>query len=402
MKIENVQSVKNIPDKLHPQFLKQGEFFVSKVLEVRGDTAILKSAQGTLLTARLLGDLGLASGDYVETVVDEAHGNRYVLRLLDVSGGDEKTTASGGMTTMAGAGVQNPRGQMLHSMLPMLKKNAGLEPKMAEFMARNSIVDTPENIETLTRLVKGELKTGQVLLQMQGESARAGTVSVNTVAALVQPGVFESSVILNAIPSAANTQTATASSGAAVLDTVASEQLPVQNSANTNINIAQPQQADSQMAVVMPPSTVQSGQSAKAEVQNAPVGTAGIQNGIPIMTVSEDGRVAQAVTSAIPTMTTPINNEKWPGMPVMSHPASDAQQPEMPVMSHAVTDAKLPGIPAVNVPVDGKGLPADVPPPDMLAGQLLSLIVDLKDKKTLPAQLKKAVEEAGYSVVSIS
>ena len=378
MKIENVQSVKNIPDKLQPQFLKQGEFFVSEVLEVRGDTAILKSAQGTLLTARLLGNLGLASGDYVETVVDEAHGNRYVLRLLDVSRGDGKPAAPGNMTTTAETGVQNARVQMLHGMLAMLKKNAGLEPKMAELMARNGIADTPENIETLARLVKGELKTGQVLLQMQGEAARAGTVSANTAAALAQPGVFEASVISHTMPSAANTQTAAASPGIAALDTAAAEQLPIQNSANTNINVTQPQQADAQKAAVVPQSSVQSDQAAEAEVQKIPANTVGIQNGVPEFSVPADGGVAQAARQDIAATNHPITGSKLPGIPAVNDP---------------VIGVKLPGVPAANVSGNGMGLPADVPPPDMLAGQLLSLIVDLKDKKTLPAQLKKAVEE---------
>ena len=170
MKIEHVQAVKNIPQKQQPIHLKQGEIFVSEVLEVNGKTALLRSDQGTLLTARLLGDISLLTGDHVETVVDESGNGRYVLRLVDVSRHIANRASGDAVQAQDSAAAQSIKVQTLHSTLAMLKKNAGLDPKTAEFLAKNGIAGTPENIDTLGRLAKGEQKTAALLMQIRGEA----------------------------------------------------------------------------------------------------------------------------------------------------------------------------------------------------------------------------------------
>lgn len=338
MKIEHVQPIKNIPDKQQPQLFRRGEFFVSEVLEVRGETALLKSAQGTLLTAKLLGNLGLSAGDHVETVVDEALGNRYVLRLLDVSRGDGQT-ANGAADATANTAAQSIRAQTLHGMLAMLKKNAGLEPKMAEFMARNGIPDTPENIETIVNLVKGEMKTGQALLHLQGETARAETASTNMAASLAQNRVFE----LSALPSAA-AQPPAGTAAAAASAFTAAEPLSSPNSTAVDSSAGQPQQISTLTTDnAIPQVALQTEQSAEAAVTKLPADTAGPQANTSVF-IAAGGAAQQEISAG-------------------------------------------------NGPVSDAGLPVNTPTPATLAKQLLSLFVDLNDKKTLPDQLKKTMEE---------
>ncbi len=373
MKIENVQSIKNIPDKQQPQILRRGEFFVSEVLEIRGDTALLKSAQGTLLTARLLGDLWLTAGDHVETVVDEANGSRYVLRLVDVSRGDRQSAADGALEAPVNTAAQNARAQMLPGMLAMLKRNAGLEPKMAEFMARNGIPDTPENIETLTRLVKGELKADQVLLNMQGEAARAGTAIANRSATLGQAGFIES---MAAKPiAAADTQAAAGVINPAAPDTSAAGFSPIPDNAAAN-TVAMQHTNVSKTAVAMPQTAGNVLQTVTDVPQNAaPTGqpnTAVVQTSAPDAKVFQHGK-----TLSLPT-----------DMAAQQPPATVFDGAAAGIASQAVRQA----VSTVNDYAAGTKQPVDVSPA-VLADRLITLIVDLRSQKTLPAQLKKSVEE---------
>jgi hypothetical protein len=184
MKVENIQLVKNIPDKLLPQLLRQGDFVMSEVIKVEDGTALLRTAQGMLLSAHLLGELGLMAGDHVETVVDEAGQGRYVLRLLDIAHGETVMPEPGQAETAA---TQNLKSQTLYSTLNILKKNAGLEPKAAEFMARNGITATPENIGTLTRLADGGPRVAQVLTQMMVDAQLSAGVERAATEVGIQP-----------------------------------------------------------------------------------------------------------------------------------------------------------------------------------------------------------------------
>lgn len=367
MKVENVQSIKNIPEKQQPQLLKQGEFFVSEVLEVRGETALLKSAQGTLLTARLLGDLWLNAGDHVETVVDEAHGSRYVLRVVDVSPG--QASNSGVPETPSNTAVQSVRAQMLYGMLTMLKRKPGLDPKMAEFMASNGLTDTPENIDTLAKLVKGELKTDQVLQDMQGEAARAGTVLANRSASLGQGGAFETAVtpaaaadvpvVTAAAPVAAQAQPVT---NPAALDMESIEQPPVSDSAA--VGAASVQQTKVQKTVAAAPQAVELPAPPEAVAVQAPAENPAAQPADPMGGMPADTSGQQAPAVAIGTAA-----------------AGSAAQ--------AVQQA----VSATSDQTDGAKLPIEVWEPAVLAGRLAAFVVDIRSRKTLPAQLKKAAEE---------
>jgi hypothetical protein len=184
MKVENIQLVKNIPDKPLLQLLRQGDFVMSEVIKVEDGTALLRTAQGMLLSAHLLGELGLMAGDHVETVVDEAGQGRYVLRLLDIARGETVTPELGQAGTAA---TQNLKSQTLYSTLNILKKNAGLEPKAAEFMARNGIAATPENIGTLTRLAGGGPRVAQVLTQMMVDVQLSAGVERAATDAVLKP-----------------------------------------------------------------------------------------------------------------------------------------------------------------------------------------------------------------------
>src|SRR5512133_2731142 len=85
MRVENVDFIKSIPQKQQPYGLKQGEMMVCEVVEVKGQAVLLRNQIGVTLTARILGDLSVFTGDFVETVVDQAGNGRYVLRVLDIS-----------------------------------------------------------------------------------------------------------------------------------------------------------------------------------------------------------------------------------------------------------------------------------------------------------------------------
>ncbi len=345
MKIEYAQPVKNIPEKMQQQLLKQGDFFTSEVLEVRGETALLRTAQGALLTARLLADLGLAAGDYVETVVDEASGGRYVLRLLEVSRqnvqpGNSEAGAS------AGAAAQNMRAQVLHNAMTMMKKNAGLDPKIAEFLARNGIADTPENIETLARLARGEQRIAQVLTQMQGEAASAKTVAENTAAAAARPTAFEpvarAMVIETAPPSTGQEAAGTAVISEPVLNNMTPESKP---------------------QAVPTPNQVPLPQAGGAAPQNTGLTGTAAQD-IPEAALTPGAAATQAETQT-------SAKTAAEGM---------TQQP-----GQTDTEIMKPGTVA--------GQSENKQEPTALLRQLLTFFVDLKDKETLPAQLKRAVEE---------
>jgi hypothetical protein len=360
MKIEHVQAVKNIPQKQQPMHLKQGEIFVSEVLEVNGKTALLRSEQGTLLTARLLGDISLLTGDHVETVVDESGSGRYVLRVVDVSRHISKGATGDAVQAQDSAAAQSIKVQILHSTLAMLKKNAGLDPKTAEFLARNGIAGTPENIDTLGRLAKGEQKTAALLMQIRGEAV---SIKPAPQAAPAQPATAmgnaaEHSPAATLVETAVPTAQSEAAATTANPKTAAPPTMPTASA--TQSEPAMPGSATDALSAKGYPqatTTPQAGSTADQAVrpQQAPVS----QTPPPVGSEADKPAHSTAVKTVSPNQAqsaAPQSGAEFAGKTV------EARQPKEPMQS--------------------------VP----LAQQLLSMFVNIKDKQNLAGQLKKAVE----------
>lgn len=166
MRIENVGITQNITDKTPAGTLSQGDVLIAQVSAVDGDTVSLKNQAGLSFTARLLTDIGVSVGDFVETVVDAAGGGRYVLRIVDITrgGGGEEPLPKDGLGA-AGAGAA---ARALLGTMAMLKMNPGVDPKAAVFLARHGLSGTPENLETLLQIVKGTESIGRLLAQVAG------------------------------------------------------------------------------------------------------------------------------------------------------------------------------------------------------------------------------------------
>ena len=166
MRIENVGITQNITDKTPAGTLSQGDVLIAQVAAVDGDTVSLKSQDGLSLTARLLTDIGVRVGDFVETVVDEAGRGRYVLRIVDItrgSGGEEPLLQDGFGAASAGAAARALLGTMA-----MLKMNPSVDPKAAVFLSQHGLSGTPENLETLSQIVKDGETIGKLLAQVAG------------------------------------------------------------------------------------------------------------------------------------------------------------------------------------------------------------------------------------------
>ena len=409
MKIENVQSIKSIPDKQQPQFLKQGEFFVSEVMEIEGDTALLRTSQGMVLTARLLGDLGLAAGDHVETVVDEAGVSRYVLRLVDISRGGQTMPEAGGQNTATGA--QNLRTQMLYSTLAMLKKNAGMDPKTAEFMAKNGIAATPENIETLGRLAEGPPRVAQMLTQMNADIISIRTGAENTAAVAISSELFIAeglTDIRRPSPEAGLAEAQLAGLPGTPPQTAAAVQNPVMPQQAASLlypeeaaTVGPEISAPTSFVVAAPP--VISGQKAPDETDlwAGSAGRTAVVNAVADQSgaVSVKGPVTVLPDEPVAVMTTAP--AKMPAAAPASMPAEAA------TTSTTAFDAVLTGAQIATIKTSAAEPytePFSAPLAANMqrdAGQesvvllrgLMSLFADVEDKGTLSIRLKKAVEE---------
>ena len=151
MRIEQIGWTKNIPERSYERALTQGDVLIAEVTAIMEDSVQLKSQGGNALTARLLGEIGVSVGDFVETVVDEAAGGRYVLRIVDITRGSASNDPNGEPAGQA----RSTSAQTLLGTLSMLKMNPGTDPKAAAFLARQNLAGTPDNKETLAQDVKG-------------------------------------------------------------------------------------------------------------------------------------------------------------------------------------------------------------------------------------------------------
>lgn len=195
MRVEHLGTTKSIPETPHRQGLAQGDILVAEVTDIKGDQVVLKNQDGSgTLTAKLLSDIAVSIGDFVETVVDEASGGRYVLRVIDISrqmpfGSDDLET----LTTQN----QSVRAQALLNTLAMLKNNPGADPKAAAFLSRHGIAGSAENIETVSQMAKGAsivtimlaelIESFGINKEQAGSLASAAQPAANTVSPTAQP-----------------------------------------------------------------------------------------------------------------------------------------------------------------------------------------------------------------------
>ena len=195
MRVEHLGTTKSISETPHRQGLAQGDILVAEVTDIKGDQVVLKNQDGSgTLTAKLLSDIAVSIGDFVETVVDEASGGRYVLRVIDISrqmpfGSDDLET----LTTQN----QSIRAQALLNTLAMLKNNPGADPKAAAFLSRHGIAGSAENIETVSQMAKGAsiltvmlaelIESFGINKEQSGSLAPTAQPAANTVSPTAQP-----------------------------------------------------------------------------------------------------------------------------------------------------------------------------------------------------------------------
>lgn len=166
MRIENIGMPKNIPENPQRPGLSEGDMLIAEVTEIDGDRVLLKNQDGgAVFSAKLLADIHVAVGDYVETVVDEASGGRYVLRVVDIS----RQMPFATLTQME-ADVQTlsqaTRTQALLGTLAMLKNNPGADPKAAAFLSKHGLAGTAENIEAISQMAKNPSSVTALLLKV--------------------------------------------------------------------------------------------------------------------------------------------------------------------------------------------------------------------------------------------
>lgn len=175
MRIETIETVKNIIDKQRmdtssPKFVS-GEIFSAEVAEKTGDFVLLRRMDGWAFLARVMRDMGMKSGDRVEVIVKDAAAGKQVLQVLDIDKGDseqysqDRQNVQTGNQMLGSAQAKDPnvRSQLLMNTMAMLKQNASMSPKMATFLAQNSISPTPENTAELAQMASG-VETVQSLL----------------------------------------------------------------------------------------------------------------------------------------------------------------------------------------------------------------------------------------------
>ncbi len=166
MRVEHVGMPKSITESPQRQGLTQGDILVAEVTELKGDQVFLKNQEGgAVLTAKLMSDIAVSVGDYVETVVDDTSGGRIVLRVLDISRQMPFGSEADDLKTLT---TQNhsARAQALHNTLVMLKNNPGADPKAAAFLSKHGITGSAENIETVSQMAKGMTAVTTLLTEL--------------------------------------------------------------------------------------------------------------------------------------------------------------------------------------------------------------------------------------------
>ncbi|MFA5675714.1 MAG: hypothetical protein WDA65_04245 [Christensenellales bacterium] len=164
MRIEHVGTAKNIPENARGQVLTHGEILIAEVMGVDGDKVMLKGQDGMALSAKLISDINVSVGDFVETIVDEAGHGRYVLRIVDITRNRPDNNIGGTDTPKVNSDFGAAR--TLRETLNIMKMNPGTVPKVASFISRHDIGGTPENIEIITQLSKAVTPIGKLLAEV--------------------------------------------------------------------------------------------------------------------------------------------------------------------------------------------------------------------------------------------
>lgn len=184
--------------------LKNGDFLVATVEQVRGDMLLLRADGGFLLNAALQGQMSLFEGDVIEAAVSK-DGGRCLLYILNV-------LHTGTPAAKDAAVSATP--QTLSAMLAVIKRNPGLDADTALFLAANNIPDTAENIAALAQMSRGT-GIGALLGQILGmatqpeEAAPSGAAQAMMPAGDVPPQQGETGTA-PAVPGGSNPQTGAA------------------------------------------------------------------------------------------------------------------------------------------------------------------------------------------------
>lgn len=168
------------------QVMSEGEILRCTAIGKQGDTVLFANKGYSLFMAKILGSVEIKPGDNVEMIVTNTADNQYEMEVLDIFPEAAKSDGTGkkdGQQNLNTALSKQGNSQVLAAAMNMLKQNPSLKPKEALFLATNKIPATPENVQVLSNLVKGEAKAGTVLSQILSvirEQSGDKTPDVNT------------------------------------------------------------------------------------------------------------------------------------------------------------------------------------------------------------------------------
>ena len=151
------------------QTFEKGDIFVSRVLEVNGESILFRRNDGQMFSAKMLTGLNLNPGDSVELLVSDYNNNQFVFKALDVMK-SEVPIAGEAMTTdgdlLQTSSFSGDKARVLAETLALVKVKPDIPPKVAMFLTQNNIPATQENISALTDMVLGNVKQGDILAEI--------------------------------------------------------------------------------------------------------------------------------------------------------------------------------------------------------------------------------------------
>jgi|GEM_PF-1844128 len=440
MRVEHIGTPKSINESTQRQGLSQGDILIAEVTDIKGDQVYLKNQDGgALLTAKLLSDIAVSVGDYVETVVDEAGGGRYVLRVIDISHQMPFGSEADAGLEMLTARSQSARAQALLNTLAMLKSNPGADPKAAAFLSRHGIAGTAQNIETLSQMAKGISPVTALLAEViqsfgpmrnsagaltqtaapmanadTGSAMQTAQTAANTDAMAQNPVSTEGQTHQTSdavVPQAAQPNQSRISSQAQENTTIRTEHGQMNaadgsQASTENRTIAQPaaqknNQAAGQGAMQTPTASTQSADKAAPHTQAAqtmPETAQQIQNtGDPAQAaqtiIHDASQTAQPVVASANTAEKSVGDAQ-PSVPDAAAKTDTMQVPVKPgapidTAQSVKTTAGKTEIPAQQ---NDAAIPKEVTS-EQIAGKAHAMFVDLNDADKLAVHLKKAVQE---------
>ena len=406
MRIEQISTTKNIPQNTNSPVLAQGDILVAEVTAVNADAVTLKSQEGFALTAKLISDMQVKVGDFVETVVDESGHGRYVLRVLNITRDSSAESAQ----NLADAGLV--RGgintKTLLSALMLLKMIPGADPKAAAFLSRHGLGGSPENLEILSQMTKGNETIATLLAEAAALEANASAPSNETLSMqqpmnLAQPEITAKPVVNPAdAPASDAVPTQTEKSPHTAASASASE-----NATKTGVDMikgsAEEVQIHSGDATAIKETNAHAPQASTVSPKAPGEVQASAKKPQPVQAFAETVQpTAKPVTTHTTAPIVPDADqadakaavvEKNAGQPVRAEQALTAAAPM--VLDGQETDKGTP-----YAAVKGMQSEASVPQSqsvqqavDLLAEKLSALFVRIDDSKNLAANIKKAVDE---------